>query len=69
MAAYRKKKDTTDKTDTVLLLRVKGKLWRRKENGNRSAEGVVTFPKPHKNVREMVDDENFHLTGRGGGHS
>lgn len=39
MTAYRKKKDTTDKTDTVLLLRVKGKLWRRKENGNRSAEG------------------------------
>lgn len=34
-----RKKDTTDKTDTVLLLRVKGKLWRRKENGNRSAEG------------------------------
>lgn len=76
MAAYRKKKDTTDKTDTVLLLRVKGKLWRRKEmvTGVRKAEsvnraknqGVVTFPKPHKNVREMVDDENFHLTGKGG---
>ena len=36
-----RKKDTTDKTDTVLLLRVKGKLWRRKENGNRSSEASI----------------------------
>ncbi len=57
-----------------MLFRVKGKPWRRKENGYRSAEGgeckpskelgEVTFPKPHK-MREMVDDENFHLTGKG----
>ena len=75
VAAYRKEKDTTDKADTVLLFRVKGKLWRRKENGYRSAEGGECkpskelgssyIPKATQNVREMVDDENFHLTGKG----
>lgn len=41
---------------------------RKAESVNRAKnQGVVTFPKPHKNVREMVDDENFHLTGKGGG--
>ena len=40
---------------------------RKAESVNRAKnQGVVTFPKPHKNVREMVDDENFHLTGKGG---
>ena len=34
----------TDKADTVLLLRVKGKLWRRKENGYRSAESGECEP-------------------------
>lgn len=40
---------------------------RKAESVNRAKnQGVVTFPKPHKNVREMVDDENFHSTGKGG---
>ncbi len=41
---------------------------RKAESINRQKnQGVVTFTRPHKNIREKVDDVNFHLTDRGGG--
>lgn len=41
---------------------------RKAESVNRQKnQGVVTFTRPHKNVREKVDDVNFRLTDRGGG--
>lgn len=40
---------------------------RKAESTNRkNNQGIVTFTRPHKNVREMVDDVNFQLTNRGG---
>ena len=40
---------------------------RKAESINRQKnQGVVTFTRPHKNIREKVDDVNFHLTDRGG---
>ena len=40
---------------------------RKAESINRSKnQGVITFPKPHKNVRDAVDGENFHSTQKGG---
>ena len=32
----------------------------------RNNQGVVTFTRPHKNIRKKVDDVNFHLTEKGG---
>lgn len=32
----------------------------------RKNHGVVTFPKAHKNVRKMIDNENFYSTNKGG---
>lgn len=40
---------------------------RKAESTNRkNNQGVVTFTKPHKDIREKVDNENFRLTDRGG---
>ena len=40
---------------------------RKAESLNRQKNhGVVTFPKPHKNIKEKVDGENFHLNDKGG---
>lgn len=40
---------------------------RKYESRNREANhGIVTFPKPKKEVRSGVDDVNFRLTDRGG---
>lgn len=41
---------------------------RKAESTNRKAnQGVVTFPKPKKDLKEKIeDDENFHITDKGG---
>ena len=40
---------------------------RKAESANRRKnQGVATFPKPKKNIKDLVDDENFHLTDKGG---
>lgn len=40
---------------------------RKYESRNREKnQGIVTFPKPNKEIRNGVDDVNFHLTDKGG---
>ena len=41
---------------------------RKAESTNRKAnQGVVTFPKPKKDLKEKIEDnENFHITDKGG---
>lgn len=40
---------------------------RKAESNNRkNNQGAVTFPKPKKDIRNMVDEKNFILTNKGG---
>lgn len=41
---------------------------RKAESRNRKLnQGIVTFAKPNKKIKENVDDINFHKTNKGGG--
>lgn len=40
---------------------------RKAESVNRKRnQGIATFPKPQKEIKDLVDDENFRLTDKGG---
>ena len=40
---------------------------RKSESKNRAQnQGIITFPKPNKELKSEVDSENFHLTVKGG---